>query len=374
MRNPFTPTFGVTPPLLVGRDEILQEFSEALADGVGAPARSLLLTGARGSGKTVLLNALEDLAVSHGWAVLSLTTRPGIVAELNEVMLPQYLERCGNNKNGGIKQMQATALGFGAGFTKQDAIKPLVSLRSQLFDLADALSEKDDAGVLISLDEVHRSAAEDLRELTQEIQHAFRQGKNIAFVAAGLPEAVNDLLRDEILTFLRRSERFTLGSVSLPDIEHALEVPVEQNGKRFTGGALELASQGTKGYPYLIQSIGYEVWRAARNVEEISVVHVEVGVQKAMRRIGALVHEPALAVLSDVDKSFLTAMAVDDGPSRMSDINERLGISSQYGNSYKKRLLGHEIIHSPRHGYVDFTIPYLREYLKEYAVSDRFEE
>jgi len=58
--NPFTPTFGVTPPLLVGRGNVLDEFSLALDGGVGDPGRAMLLTGVRGAGKTVALNACEE--------------------------------------------------------------------------------------------------------------------------------------------------------------------------------------------------------------------------------------------------------------------------------------------------------------------------
>ena len=77
MRNPFTASFGVSPPLLVGRDAILAEFSAALADGPGASGRATLYTGARGSGKTVMLNAAEDLARAEGWLVVSETASPG---------------------------------------------------------------------------------------------------------------------------------------------------------------------------------------------------------------------------------------------------------------------------------------------------------
>ncbi|MDO4898593.1 MAG: ATP-binding protein, partial [Rothia sp. (in: high G+C Gram-positive bacteria)] len=357
------PTFGVTPPLLVGRDQTIADFKEALEAGIGSPYRALLLTGTRGAGKTVLLNALEDIALEQGWAVISLTARPGIIKELTEVLLPEYLERYGK-AGSRIKQANATVLGVGAGFAKHDPAQRNPGLRSQLFQLADIFASQE-SGLLISMDEVHRSAVDDLRHLTQEIQHAFRQGKNIAFIAAGLPEAVNDLLSDDVLTFLRRAERITLGTVPLSDIEQALEVPAQQHNKTFSAEALSLATKSTQGYPYLIQSIGYETWRAAKDSSEILTGHAELGVQKAKSRIGALVHEPALSALSDVDKSFLRAMAVDDSPSKIAHITERLGVEPQYTNTYRARLLGHEIIFSPRHGYLDFTIPYLREYLRE---------
>ena len=91
MRNPFTPSLGVSPPLLVGRDEILDRFREALEDGPGSPGRATVYTGARGTGKTVVLNAVEDIAREQGWLVVSETATPGFVQRLVEQHLPNLL-------------------------------------------------------------------------------------------------------------------------------------------------------------------------------------------------------------------------------------------------------------------------------------------
>lgn len=369
MSNPFTPTFGVTPPLLVGRGQLLADFAEALEDGIGSPARALLITGTRGSGKTVLLNAYEDLALERGWVVISLTARPGLLTELKEERLPQVLHELGKNNSSKLNQIEVNLFGVGGALGWSEKNKPIGGLRSLLFEVADFSTEQG-GGLLLTVDEAHRHALDDLRVLTQEIQHAFRQGKNVAFVAAGLPQAVHDLTHDEVLTFLRRAERITLGPVSAVEIEEALQEPAERMGKPFSSEALAHAVEGTGGYPFLIQSVGYESWRAARSFASIDRNSAEAGVVAARRRVGSLVHEPALAGISDVDKSFLVAMSRDDGPSRMSDIAERLGSTPQYANTYRSRLMSYELISSPRHGYVDFTIPYLREYLREYAASD----
>ncbi|MDR1237099.1 MAG: ATP-binding protein, partial [Propionibacteriaceae bacterium] len=70
VQNPFTPTFGVTPPMLAGREEELAAVAQALHSGPGHPARAAFFTGARGTGKTVLLNAVEELASDAGWTVI----------------------------------------------------------------------------------------------------------------------------------------------------------------------------------------------------------------------------------------------------------------------------------------------------------------
>lgn len=89
------------------------------------------------------------------------------------------------------------------------------------------------------------------------------------------------------------------------------------------------------------------------------------GVDKARAKLRQLVHEPAVADLSEKDRDFLSAMAEDEGPSSICSIAERLAVSSQYVNRYRERLLLNQMIYSPQRGYVDFALPYLREYMRE---------
>jgi hypothetical protein len=90
-------------------------------------------------------------------------------------------------------------------------------------------------------------------------------------------------------------------------------------------------------------------------------------VPAARRRLGRLVHEPALADLSDVDRSFLVAMAHDDGPSRMADVAARLGVNANYASQYRLRLLAADVIRPAGRGLVAFELPYLRDYLREHV-------
>ena len=113
MSNPFTPTFGVTPPLLVGRDDVLDDFRGALDEGPGAPGRAMLLTGVRGAGKTVVLNACEDEARRSGWAVISETVRPGLVGEMTSTQLPELLaQAAGDPTKSTVTAVNLMAAGF----------------------------------------------------------------------------------------------------------------------------------------------------------------------------------------------------------------------------------------------------------------------
>ncbi len=244
-----------------------------------------------------------------------------------------------------------------------------MDLRSQISSLTELLSENE-TGLLLTLDEVHKHQIDDLRAIAVAIQHAFREDREVAFVAAGLESSVSELLKGQVLTFLRRADKHHLGPVSANDVREALLKPIEESGKSVEPEALESMVNETGGYPFMIQLVGYHCWqKSGRNQDPITVQHVSEGLVRANRKLGSLVHEPSLNEASSTDKSFLLAMSRDDGPSRMSDISSRLGVTKEYAGMYRNRLISAELIESTGHGYVDFTLPYLREYLRDHAAS-----
>ena len=371
--NPFTPTFGVTPPVLAAREEELEVFVEGLEDGVGSPGRAVLVTGSRGSGKTVLLNSIEDAALQRGWLVVSATTGVGVAQEVAQTRLAQLLHEHDPEARSFLPTGgSASVAGFGAGAqgAYEDRVpRPTLSFRSGLERLADVADARLGTGVLVTLDEVHTSALTDLRQITHAVQHCFREGRQVALVAAGLPSSVSDLLSDQVTSFLRRAERFVLGTMPEAAVRAALAEPIKVAGRTIDDEALDLAVDGTRGYPFLIQLVGHRSWRVDPDQASITVDHVRAGVEGAVRRAGRMIHEPALRDLSDVDRSFLTAMAIDDGPSRIADVAHRMGVDLNYANQYRRRLLDAEMITPAGRGRLAFELPYLRDYLMTHPVT-----
>lgn len=366
--NPFAPTFGVSPPLLVGRQDILDDFAEALAGGAGSPSRAMLVTGLRGTGKTVMLNALEDAARAAGWEVVSETATPGLLDRLVHESLPALLRHHDPDaRSTRLTGIDVAHVG-GAQVERTEAHEVRPGLRGQVTRAAEVLAARG-GGLLVTVDEVQRRQIDDLRQVGAVVQHMFREGREVAFVAAGLPSSVADLLGDDVLTFLRRADRRHLGAVSPDDVELALRVPIEQQGHRIEDDALAVAVAGTQGYPFMVQLVGWHAWAAAGGAEVIDAAAAARGAERAARKVGALVHAPAVADVSDVDRTFLLAMAQDDGPSRIRDVAERMGVASGYANVYRARLLNAELIRAAGHGKVDFTLPGLRGYLREHASS-----
>jgi hypothetical protein len=222
------------------------------------------------------------------------------------------------------------------------------------------------AGVMLSVDEVHGGETVELRELATVVQHCFGEERQVAFVAAGLPAAVDErLLRDKVITFLRRADRHVLGMLNTVEVRDALRVPIENSDRTVTGDALESMVELSGRYPFMVQLVGYHTWRQHPDRREITNADVDAARPIVIAKLGQMVHEPALADLSDRDRDFLSAMAVDSGPSRISDVAERMGVDLNYANQYRSRLLGAELIVATSRGYLDFELPYLGDFLRD---------
>lgn len=367
--NPFTPSFGVTPPLLVGREDFLDDFGAGLDDGPGALERSTLFVGVRGVGKTVMLNAAQAEAESRGWVVISDTARENLLESLTKTRIPAALQLLDPESFENKSSLGAASVaGFSATkhVSEADREAPVADLRAQLEELC-ALTEQGGTGVLISIDEIHRSATEAMRELAVAFQHLRREDRNIAFVGAGLPVAIEDIGDDDIVTFLRRSSRNDLGKVDLQEIRQALKVPALQAGRPFDSDALDLATAATNGYPFMIQLVGSYCFRTNQESDIITAANAQVGIERAQRRVGSLVFGPEVNDLTEIEKSFITAMAVDDGLSEVTVVGERLGLDANNARVHRHNLIGKQVIESPKRGFVTFSNEAFRDYLRSTA-------
>lgn len=379
--NPFRATLGSTPPYLAGRRNEIEDFAEALDDGPGAHERISLITGLRGVGKTVLLNAFEEEARARSWWVISETATAGFTERIIDALFRKASEILHTHR----RKLSGITLPSIGGIQFSDILEhqPKIKLRSVLTEILSWQEEidrklgQDSVGLLITLDELHYHRREEVIDFGATIQHLVREDLNISVAMAGIPQSIKPLLASEEgknpVTFLRRANRIDLGLIDNNEVRKALAEPVEKVGVTWESDALTDAAEACGGYPFMIQLIGQQCFKRKRS-NFITVGSVAEAAVVAKRKLGQLVHEPALADLSEVDRTFLVAMAADDGPSTMSDIAQRLGVNSQYAGNYRRRLIDAEIITSSGYGQVDFELPYMREYLREHAVVDVFKQ
>lgn len=363
--SPFRAGFGKSPPVLAGRDDILDELSDALVERTWTSERASLVEGLRGVGKTVLLNAVEDRARERGWIVVSETATPGFTDRIARDHLARAIHRLDPPPT---HRLKGVTVGPGAvDLEPQAAPDYPLSLRSQLQRAAELNAPR---GILITLDEISLRAADDLAHFTAEIQHAIREDLEVTFVGAGLSDAITELLSQRSLTFLRRAVRMPIGLLQPDDVKLALQEPIEDAGRTIDEDALEYAMRAAQGYPFMAQLIGDLSWKVEPERNEIVLQDVKTAYPKARRRMGANIHSRALRELSPTDRTVLAHMALSDGPSAVADLRQALGVNPQHLNVYRQRLIDAGMIRSVGHGQVDFTLPYLRDYLREHTVTD----
>ncbi len=359
MRNPFTPSFGSVPPVMAGREQLLDDMRQAFENGSGDPNLSTIIVGARGTGKTALLSALSEEAGLAGWVTASVTALPGILEDILVRTVQGAAHLLDDGTGIRIKSIEipkVASIEIGRAPSPSNWRSDMESLIMQL--------EEHGSGLLITVDEVNPSVDEMIR-LAAVYQHFVREGRSVALVMAGLPAMVSELISNETVSFLRRARRHHFGSIPRSDIETALKTTVEAAGRTIGQESLDKAADAIDGFPYMMQLVGYEAWRQSPDNPEITETDIDKGIVLARREMRDHILATTYREFSRKDIEFLEAMTEDRLESRLSDIADRMGVKSNYASQYKRRLLEQGAIREPAKGIVAFEIPGLREYVIE---------
>lgn len=369
LRNPFTPTFGASPLVVGDRDRLVARIRSALETGPRHPAYTTLATGERGMGKTVLLNEIEDMAHRQGWRVLDATaTDGGFIDELIEGGL-ELLEalRPDDDRMTGV-HLQVFGVGGGMDRVRsgrRDASVRNAAFRAILKELASHFSATG-TGLLITVDELHSADIAETRRFGAAIQKITRRAQQpVAFVGAGLPGLLTDLMRGDTATFLQRCHRMEVGPLDISVTKEVLADTFRLGGSHIAGDALHAAATASDGHPYMTQLIGFEIWNAARDPQDgITFAVAAEGLETARRVSADLFVAPLWDTLSRRDRHFLGAMAPDDTDTAVSDIAGRTGMSPKQVSVYRGRLIAKKLVVSTRYGYVTFVDAATREWLR----------
>ncbi len=355
----FQPTFGNRPEQLIGRDGVIEQFMEGLTEPVGSRNRCTLFLGQRGMGKTALLLELGDRASKAGYVVARVTAHEGMpqaIIEQFQLNGSQYFKDDKRKLSG----VTAGVLGFSFGLTFSEAAERQYGFRSKMSLLCDKLAEKD-KGALILVDEVRTSAA--MREVAAAYQELVGDRKNIAIAMAGLPHAVSSVLNDSVLTFLNRATKVELGTISINLIRAYYERSFKSVGINVADEILDRAALSTRGFPYLMQLIGYYVIQYTPEKGTVTDTIMDKAEKAALRDMEDNVFKPIMAPLSDNDKVFLKALARCGGTVTTAKLQAMLGEKGPAIQPYRKRLIEAGVIEAPRRGELVFAVPYLSEYL-----------
>ena len=359
LKNPFTPTFGSIPLQLAGRDIIIRDILEGLDNDPGDPYRATIFVGARGSGKTVLLAKIAEEASANGWISANVNTDPDMLEEIliqirdnaKEFLTPETLSHITSISVAGVSVSRNL---------KQSNKK--TTWRSEMTSIIKELNEQN-VGLLITIDELD-VRIDELRTVISTFQHFVRERRNVAIIMAGLPPKVSNLLRNDSISFLRRAFQHHLEAVEENEVRFSMHKTIENTGRTINKEALGLAVKNTKGFPFMIQLIGYQIWRQNPEKKNISLKDVEEGIILAQNDLERMIFDITYRELSEKDIAFLESMLDDKDYSNISDISIRMGVTSKYAGMYRKRLIEQGIISSTGYGKVAFDLPMFREYIQ----------
>ena len=381
--NPYAPGAGTRPPALTGRDGEIEAY-EVLLDRLkeGIAGQSMIVTGLRGVGKTVLLNAFEDIAIDRGWIAVQRefderTSLPAVVARSAKRILSdlqpgrKIAERIRSSFAGlgtfSLKDPNGFELSYtpSAGTTADVLGEDFVDL---LLALGQAAEEKG-RGVAFLLDEVQFVPAEEFGPFVVGLHRLNQKALPVTCVAAGLPSL--PALAGEAKSYAERLFEYPrIDRLSRPDAIKALRDPARSRKATFDEDALDYIFRQTEGYPYFLQQYGKYAWDVA-SAGRITKEDARLGGREAQQRLDDGFYQVRYERASAAERDFLSAMSRCAGPPyAVTDITQELGKADQRSISVRRSaLIKKGLIYVPRHGTVDYTVPRFADYLHRRAAS-----
>ncbi len=382
-QNPYAPGTGTPPPELAGRDELLERAAVAL-DRIraGRAARSLILYGLRGVGKTVLLNRIRLDAEARGIASVRVEAPEGrslpalLVPTLRAMLL--RLSRGERLKDGLLTGMRALASFTNALKVKYQDMEvsidaaPVTGLADSsdletdltdlLLTLGRAAKERATAIVLF-IDELQYVPEEQLASLIAALHTASQELLPITMVAAGLPQLVGR--SGDAKSYAERLFEFApVDRLEKDDARAALTVPAHREGVAFDADAIADILRQTSGYPYFLQEWGKHAWDVA-GASPIGLDDARRATTEALAELDASFFRVRFDRLTPTQKRYLRAMAeLGPGPHRSGDIAHYLDRQVNTVAPIRSQLIAKGMIFSPAHGDTAFTVPLFDDFMK----------
>lgn len=390
--NPYTPGAGRKPPNLAGRDRDLENFQSLIERlAAGGCERSLIYSGLRGVGKTVLLLELDVLATEAGWATTDVqevgsqpdfrVTFARMAARLLREMSRKH--RIKDRIDRALSVVKAFSIAVPAGVQLKldvEAATGIADSGDPEQDLTDLIREIGEvaqatgAGALFLIDEMHNLDAPALAAICIAFQAISRSALPVAMVAAGLPDLQVRLMSAKPYAD-RLFQYHELGRLTPAAARAALIAPAATRGVSYEQPAALRVVEESAGYPYFIQEYGLELWNYAET-SPITSADVEAVREIVTDSLARSFFGTRFQLATDAEQRYLAAMAsLDKAPYASAEVATAYGAKNQRGVSiHRDGLIQKGLIWAPRRGQVDFTVPLFAEYLRENHPIASFEE
>ncbi len=374
--NPFAPGAGTPPPELAGRDELRGTVRIAVERvRRGLPARSVLMVGLRGVGKTVLLDRMREDAEGAGIHTMRIEAPES--RSLPALLAPQLrqalLRLSQNDKSKALAQRALRAL---AGFAKglklkyQDIevgfdfeVEPGLADNGDLehdlqalLETVGAAAKKADTAIVMFIDELQYVAEVELASLITALHRVAQRQLPVVLVGAGLPQLRGRMGKAK--SYAERLFEFPeVGPLTPEAARIAIAKPATAEGVTINDDALELILQETQRYPYFLQEWGKHAWDTAV-ASPIARIDVEKGSKSAIAALDESFFRVRFDRLTPAEKKYLRAMAhLGPGPHRSGDIADELKRKVTALGPTRNNLISKGMIWSPNHGDTAFTVP-----------------
>jgi len=393
VRNPYAPGAGQRPPELAGRDEQLAAFDVVLERvSRGRSERSIVLTGLRGVGKTVLLNALRSAAVRGGWGTGKLEARPEQrLRRPLSAALHVAIRELGHPRSDEV----AHVLGVVRSFAQRDAAPtaklrerwqpgidaPAVTGRADSGDieidlvelLTDAAGLAADVGrgVAVFMDEMQDLGADDVSALCAACHEIGQRGLPLIVVGAGLPHL--PALLSASKSYSERLFRYSrIDRLPRSAADLALVAPAREEGAEFTVEALDAMYAATAGYPYFVQAYGKVTWDVAPaspiDAQDVAMAAPEAETELAVGFFGSR-YERATPAERDYLRAMAEAAGEAPGEAELDSVPTAavasvLDRTPQSLSPARDALLKKGLIYSGERGRIAFTVPHFGRYLR----------
>lgn len=383
VRNPYAPGAGTPPPELAGRDDLRETVRIAIErHRLGNPAKSVILVGLRGVGKTVLLEQMKKDGEHSGAHTIKVEAPEG--RSLPAILAPKLrsavlrLSKIEKAKALAHRALRGLAGFVGALKMKFHDIEVVLDLEPEPGladngdlegDLATLLAEVGaaakaaDTVLVIFIDELQYVPESEFAALISALHHCSQQKLPVCFVGAGLPQ-----LRGRAGNAKSYAERlFDYPEVGpLPDLaaRQALEKPARALGVEYEPGAVKRIIEQTRGYPYFLQEWGKQAWETAAN-SPITEATVKMASKQAVAALDESFFLVRFDRMTPMEKKYLRAMSeLGPGPHGSGDIAAVLDRDVTSLAPLRNKLIGKGMIWSPNHGSTAFTVPLFDEFMK----------
>jgi len=379
-RNPFAPGAGTRPPELAGREQIVEDASVAL-DRIkaGRSAKSQMLLGLRGVGKTVLLNEIARIADEHGYLTIQLEAPED--RGLAEMLTPPLrsvlyklsaVEKAKTLATRGLQTLQSfsSALKLSVGPVELGVAEPSVAdsgnLENDLPELLLLVAEAAEAAekpVAIFVDEVQYLPGEDLSALIVSVHKVGQRGLPLMVFGAGLPQLA--ALAGEAKSYAERLFDYPpVGALETSAAERAITQPIRDEGADIDAAALANIIKQTQGYPYFLQEWGSHAWDAAPQ-SPVALADAQKAGVAALAAMDKGFFRVRIDRLTPRERDYVRAMAhLGAGPHRSGDIAGLLGVAVTAVGPLRSALIRKGMIYSPQHGDTAFTVPMFDAFMK----------